>query len=264
MISIKTIARHGQAVAGAALALLMCAYPLAVQATGKPQPPQQPAPPPAMASADAKAQATAQAKAAANASSGSRSSTGPVSQGVDVGGDVARSWSLFLPPPAFTPPMAPVEGCAAEVTQEAGAVTLLGSKASSRSDPSVCHLLTLRNLKVQQCQYASAKQIEDLLVARMLPGFVASPQADYLDLPRTACAMLSTPAPAEPAKPVNLIYSLAEPAAAQAAPGATQPGACPPAERAAPGAKAKANGQGSKVTKRGQQRVDMCGRILRP
>jgi hypothetical protein len=194
------------------IALLLA--PTQAKATGKPAGPT-PAPAPNLTStnaADAAAAAAARAKAGAKASSRSTSAIGDVSPSQTIGGDAVRSWSLFLPPPAFTPPMAPVEGCAAEVRQDAGAITLLGSKAAGVTDPSVCHLFTLRNLKVQQCQYATAKRIEDRLIAKMLPDFPVPAELGYADLSREACAAVHAPPVA--AQVQNLVA--APPAAASA------------------------------------------------
>ena len=142
--------------------------------------------------ADAAAAAAARAKAGAKASSTSHSGVGDVSQGLTTGDDRSRFLSLVLPPPAYTAPMAPIDGCAAEVTQEAGSITLLGSRATARTDPTVCHVLAIRNAKVEACHFASAKHVEDLLLAKLLPGYQANPLV-LSDLSPAECAALKAP-----------------------------------------------------------------------
>lgn len=58
-----------------------------------------------------------------------------------------------------------------------------------------CTAITMRNAYIEQCQYASAKQAQDLLTARALPGFKASGTV-YLDLTRAECDALKAPPPA--------------------------------------------------------------------
>jgi hypothetical protein len=188
-----------------ALVAAFCTLSLPAHATGKPEPT------PSSPSTSA-ADAAARAKAGAKAASTSTSSVGDVSQGLSTGDDRSRFLSLAFAPPAFTPPMAPVDGCAAEVRQSADAITLLGSKAAGVTDPSVCHLFTLRNLKVQQCQYATAKRIEDRLIAKMLPDFPAPAELGYVDLSREACAAVHAP-PVAPSTPQNLVAAAPVPAA---------------------------------------------------
>jgi hypothetical protein len=191
-----------------ALVAAFCTLSLPAHATGKPETPATPASTSSAANSastsGAKAGAVSGSKSGAKASSGSTSSTGDVSQGLTTGDDRSRFLSLAFAPPAFTPPMAPVDGCAAEVRQSADAITLLGSKAAGVTDPSVCHLFTLRNLKVQQCQYATAKRIEDRLIAKMLPDFPAPAELGYVDLSREACAAVHAP-PVAPSTPQNLV-----------------------------------------------------------
>jgi hypothetical protein len=181
----------------AMLVIALLFTPTQARANGTPATPT-PTPAPTSATANSASTSNGSAKAA----SGSHSAVGDVSQGLQVGGDSARSWSLFLPPPVFTPPMAPMVGCAPRVTQSAGSITLLGSMARSDADPTDCTLMALRNAKVEACQYASAKQVEDLMLAKLLPGYTASVVA-FVDLTPAACAALKAPPKPEPV--VNLV-----------------------------------------------------------
>ncbi len=103
-----------------------------------------------------------------------------------------------LPAPVFTPPMAAVD-CPAgvDITNEALAIGWNAvSAARGHTDNSACVLITLRNAYVEQCQFASAKQVQDLLTAKMLPGFAASSTV-YLDLTLAECDALHAPPKAE-------------------------------------------------------------------
>lgn len=118
----------------------------------------------------------------------------------------SRAWSLFLPPPAWTPPMAPVQCPSANIEQ--GSTSLLWSgfsNATARTDSSDCTLIQVRNAKVEACQYASAKQIEDLIVSKYLKDYQPSTvgMVDYTD---KECAALKT---AALPKPQPVIYPLA-------------------------------------------------------
>jgi hypothetical protein len=222
--------------AAAALALLLASQ--AALANGTPTP--TPAPPVATSSSTSTSSSSAASvssstsSSGAKAASGSHSAVGDVSQGLQVGGDSARAWSLFLPPLAMTPPMAPIQGCAPRVTQRSTGV-LVGafSHAEGSTDPDHCTIIALRNAKVDACQYASAKQLEDLLAAKLLPEFKASQVAQLEDLSPQACAALKAPPRPEPV--VN--YVAPPPAAATAPPGAAPVlAACqaPPATPARP------------------------------
>lgn len=118
----------------------------------------------------------------------------------------ARSLALFLPPPVFTPPMAKVDCAGAMITQDAMSILWSGfSKASAKTDSSDCTLINIRNAKVETCQYASAKKIEDLLVRKHLPDFEPETvfKGDrFIDYTPEQCALLRAP----PAKPAEVVY----------------------------------------------------------
>lgn len=193
--------------------LALALMPAAALATDKP-PPSPVAPSKASADASAAAAAKSVATAAGTASVGD---VAP-SQSLGIGGDTARAWSLALAPPAFTPPMAAIAGCAPRITQQSTAVTLIASHASAETDPTDCTLILLRNAKVDQCQYATAKQVEDRMLSKLLPGFTASAVA-MLDLTPSECAMVKAPPRVETVQTVvNYI----------ATPPAADPVACKP------------------------------------
>lgn len=235
----------------AAAALVACAagfWPIVAHATSTPPKAEPPAAPAPSSTATSISQAAAQAAAAAAAKAGASatatggaatSAVGDVAPqqtvggqsmgGQSIGGDSvsSRAWSLFAQPPAFTPPMAPIAGCAPVITQEAASGWLIvggASKASAKTDPTDCTLIALRNAKVEACQYASAKQIEDLLTAKLLPGFKASAGEGFVDLDTRACAALKAPPKPEPELRYVTIYQpsteckAAEPPAPKAAP----------------------------------------------
>lgn len=206
----------------AAAALAACAagfWPIVAHATSTPPKAEPPAAPAPSSTATSSSQAAAQAAAAAAAKAGASATGGTATSAVgdvapqqtvggqsmggqSIGGDSvsSRAWSLFAQPPAFTPPMAPIAGCAPVITQEAASGWLIvggASKASAKTDPTDCTLIALRNAKVDQCQYASAKQIEDLLTAKLLPGFKPS-TVEFADLAPAACAALKAPPKPEP------------------------------------------------------------------
>lgn len=201
-----------------AIALLFAG---AAQATGTPVPP---APVPTPVSSHAQSQATSQAKAAAMAGAAAKASAaggsatgGQAAGGMATGtggsnslgdsntsltGDSSdyNAWSVVLPPLASTPPMAPIAGCAPEITQSAvGFVFGIFSDARARTDPSDCTLIALRNTKFEQCQFASAKQIEDLMLLKKLPDFKPS-AAVFIDHDQAMCAAIRNP-PTTPAPP---------------------------------------------------------------
>ncbi len=234
----KTTATRLCSLVALAIVAAVCTAQNAV-ANSKQEPPE-----PAVTSTS-KAGAAARAKAGAKATSASHSGVGDVSQGLSTGDDRSRFLSLALAPLAFTPPMAPIEGCSVRVTQSARGFGLgVLSTADSLADPTDCTLIALRNAKVEACQYGSAKQIEDLLVAKLLPGFAPSAAGDFVDLSRQACAALKAP-PIAAAEPQNLIA--VPPAASEAA--ASMPAAC----AAAAPPKPSASG-----AKRGKRCVGAC------
>lgn len=184
----------------------------------------------AAAAAAAKAQAGAQAgakavgtggKSNATANTGASTSNSSAGGGGGGGGGSVSSGdnNLFvLPSPVFTPPMAPVD-CPAgvDITNEAFSLGWSAvSAARGHTDNSACVLITLRNSYVDQCQYASAKQVQDLLTAKLLPGFKSS-GTRYIDLTTAECAALKAPpvqkavAAPEPMAPVVYVDMPADP-----------------------------------------------------
>lgn len=190
---------------------LAAAFLLAASAVQANSTPPTPAPPTsstslsaseAAAVAAAKAQAGAQAvgtggKSNATANTGASTSNSSAGGGGGGGGGSVSSGdnNLFvLPSPVFTPPMARVD-CPAgvDITNEAFSLGWSAvSAARGHTDNSACVLITLRNSYVDQCQYASAKQVQDLLTAKLLPGFKSS-GTRYIDLTTTECAALKAP-----------------------------------------------------------------------
>jgi hypothetical protein len=225
-------------------AALLCALALTMPAAGttKPEDPKPPVPA-AAPTAQAAAQAAAKASSSSSAAGGSAAAgntLGDVAPVQTVGGQAVSShaWSLFAQPPAFTPPMAPIAGCAPVITQEAtsGWLILGGlSKATGKTDPTDCTLIALRNAKVEQCQYASAKQIEDLLTAKLLPGYTPGPADGFTDLKPIACAALRQLQAQKPEAEIRYVSAFQPPAATPPAPAA--PMACekPPAPAPKPG-----------------------------
>jgi hypothetical protein len=124
-----------------------------------------------------------------------------------AGGSVSahNGWSLFLAPLAATPQMAPMSGCSPDVTQQAIGVAFGAySAATSHADPQDCTLMALRNAKVETCQYASAKAIEDLMIAKKLPDYKPS-AVQFNDYAPTDCAAIK--APPKPAPVVNYVQA---------------------------------------------------------
>lgn len=107
-----------------------------------------------------------------------------------------RALGLSFAPGAFTPPMAAIP-CGGTVVEQSATGVGFGafSRADSKADGSDCTMINVRNAKVEACQYASAKQIEDLVVAKRLPGYVPTPNT-FRDLSTEECIALKNPAPA--------------------------------------------------------------------
>lgn len=131
----------------------------------------------------------------------------------------SSAWSLFLPPPAWVPPMAPVDCASAMITQDSKLIAFNAySEANAKTDTSDCTLIRLRNAKVESCQFGEAKQIEDLVVAKYLkdykPGQVQMPNYSHAE-----CNVLKAPpAPTPIATSAQLLPPAAPAAAASAAP----------------------------------------------
>src|SRR5690606_34389192 len=174
----------------AVLALAVCAVAAAPAfATSNPPPAPAPSPAPSSSTSQAESAAAAAAAAAARAGAASRATGGQATGGAATGGravvgnvgststaggadldsdiaveapasssliDSSRSsaWSLFLPPPVFTPPMAPVQCPSATITQDATSFVMgVYSDANAKTDTSDCTLIQVRNAKVEACQY---------------------------------------------------------------------------------------------------------------
>lgn len=139
----------------------------------------------------------------------------------------SSAWSLFLPPPAWVPPMAPVDCASAMITQDSKLIAFNAySEANAKTDTSDCTLIRLRNAKVESCQYGEAKQIEDLVVAKYLkdyrPGAVQMPNYSHAE-----CNVLKAPpAPTPIATPAQLLPP--------AAPASSAPVPVPAAVKPAP------------------------------
>jgi len=137
--------------------------------------------------------AAAVAGAAAGAIAGSASTSGASASGTGGaggrGGDGGYSTSsasgsnsnddetntYVLPAPVLLPSMAAVPCASAMIKNDAFSIGWnFISVGKGQTDTTDCTLITLRNSKVEACQYASAKQIEDMLIAKYLPAFVPS------------------------------------------------------------------------------------------
>lgn len=163
------------------------------------------------------AQASAGAIAAAGANAGAGASTdadltAQQRQGVQMDDHSSTRFSAWAIPAApWLPPMAKVDCPSASVRQRSITTPgwgLFGTYQWSDTDASACEMLTVRNLMIERCRYASAAQVEDLLVQRTLPGFAlvkpvdrAGQDAHYIDLTDQECALLKLPVKAEPAIP---------------------------------------------------------------
>lgn len=173
-------------------------------ATGTPTPPTpSPQPTTSTSSAEAAAAAAAKAKAGASASAqqGQQQGQGQDQGQQQTGGTLSDSSSsssrmYVLPSPVFTPPMAAVQCPTPRIENRALSIGW-GFLSVARGDTITddCTAIAMRNAYVEQCQYASAKQVQDLLSARALPGFKASGTV-YLDLTRAECDALRAPPPA--------------------------------------------------------------------
>lgn len=129
----------------------------------------------------------------------------------------SRALGLTFAPGAFTPPLPAINNpCSPTVTQSARGLGMgILSRADAKTDPRICHIVERRNNAWRECRYATAKQIDDLLMVEMLPGF--KPPAEtylkdnndpgFVDFSPQHCALLTTPPP-KPPEPVglNLIY----------------------------------------------------------
>jgi len=149
----------------------------------------------ANAAAAAAAKASAQSVSTASGGAGGANSLGDVAPSQSITGEQSdyNSLSLVLPSLASTPQMAAIAGCAPQITQGAtGFLFGAFSNANAVTDTTHCTLMGLRNVKVAQCQYGAAQQIEDLLTKKLLPDYVAS-AVRFPDLTPAECAALKAP-----------------------------------------------------------------------
>lgn len=216
----------------AALCVSVTGHALAITPPSDPVPTPTPTSSPSSTSAaEASATSSAQAGATANAqqAQGQQQGQGQGQSQSSTGGTMSDSSSsrfnaYALPAPVFTPPMARVECPTPRIENRAFSVGW-GFVSAARGDTTTddCTAIALRNAYVEQCQYASAKQVQDLLTAKVLPGFKSSTVV-YLDLTQGECTALKAP-PLPPAPP-QIIY-----VPAAAAPAASAPPPAPPVVR---------------------------------
>jgi hypothetical protein len=223
------------------------AFAVGAMATPKPEPPSPPAPAPAKAKQTTRQQQRVDQRTEQRVDQRSELAADQTSQ-QSVTGDRSHysSWSLAITPMATVPQMAPIQGCAAKITQDSWGVGggLVASAAGGKTDPDNCTIIELRNAYAGMCLYGSAKQLQDKLAVKLLPDFVPSAIA-YQDLDPRLCAELKAtpvtppPPPGEPAKPAGGLYSLADRETPPGAPAAAASAAAAPAACAAQAQAAK-------------------------
>lgn len=229
-------------------AVLLAALPMFASATDKP-PPKPPHKPPVTkphttnttnsSTSDSKsaAEAAAAAAAAAKANAGAEvnsdigvenalSNQSPSSASVQDSSSVnARAWSLFVPPPVFTPPMprpeVPVLCPAPTETQSALAVGsgVIFSKADSMRDNDPCTAIKYSQLLWDRCQYKKADRALNiglkLFAKKAGEDWDAAPNPDLMDYNTKDCTALRAPPP-QPATLVNYVYEMSPPPACEA------------------------------------------------
>ena len=165
----------------------------------------------AAARADAAAQATAQQR---QQQSSSMSNASPSSAAMDDHSSSSfKALALSLPTAAFTPPMPIDASDCTNTTQRADAQLWNGfSQASAARSTDTCTLIKLHNAYLAECQYASAKQVKDLLTAKLLPGFKPADRPAF-DMSENECRAWNTPAPPRLPEAVNLVAAAPAPAA---------------------------------------------------
>jgi hypothetical protein len=184
----------------------------------------------AAAEAAALAAAEAQARAAANVSglSAAGGSAGGGSSSL-VDASSSRSWSLFVPPPVFTPPMprpeVPVSCAAPTEEQSAWAIGsgVIGSRAWSLRDNDPCTSIKFSQLLWDRCQYQKADRALavglKLFARKAGEDWSAAPDTSLNDYTPSQCAVLRSPPPAAP-QPLVSLRELTPPPAAASAPAA--------------------------------------------
>lgn len=194
------------------------------------------------AAAGAAAKAGADASSKSSAAGGAADSLSTATGGSSDASGGANSFAsdsrfYVLPAPMYAPPMAHVDCPSANVDLKGGSVGWsFASGYHHVTDSSDCTLIQLRNSKVESCQYASAKQIEDLLTLKYLPAYKPSDDARFADLTPAECRMIKTPVPAPKQEATLLTGPGLKPVAAAecAAPPVKK---APPRKAAAPVAK---------------------------
>lgn len=183
------------------------------------------APPAASSSSSsgANAGATAGAAAGANAGAGAASDQRQ-SQGLTTNDSSSTRVNMWAIPAApFLPQMSPVECPSASIRQTSITTPvwgLFGTYQWSSTDASACEMITVRNAMIERCRYASAAQVEDLLVKRTLQGFEpvtpvtrdGATESHYIDLTDQECALLKLPAAKHEAVPMTSGYAATGPA----------------------------------------------------
>lgn len=177
--------------------------------------------------------AAAGAAAGAVATGGDASATGgnaaqKQQQGQSVSmssNDNSRAGYYVLPGPVWTPPMAKVD-CPTPKIENRSLAVGWGLFSIARGDTITddCMGYTLHNVMIDQCQYASAKQLRDAMVQKLYPGFTPSKaSASIIDYTPDECASakrLQAFGPPPPAPVTNnyITNTTAPPAACPAPP----------------------------------------------
>lgn len=232
-------------------AVLLAAIPMFASATNNP-PPKPPHKPPVTkphttnttnsntSKSDAAAAAAAAAAAKASAGAEVNSDIGidnqqrsellnqsPSSASVQDSSSVnARAWSLFVPPPVFTPPMprpeVPVLCPAPTESQSALSVGsgVLFSKADSLRDNDPCTAIKYSQLLWDRCQYKKADRALNiglkLFAKKAGEDWDASPNPDLIDYKVSDCAVLRESAQPKPVTLVNYVAEMSPPPACEA------------------------------------------------
>lgn len=230
-------------------AVLIAAIPMFASATGN-QPPKPPHKPPvtkpsntdiknsntseSKSAAEAAAAAAAAAKANADAEvnsdigvDGTVNNQSPSSASVQDSSSVnARAWSLFVPPPVFTPPMprpeVPVLCPAPTESQSALSVGsgVIFSKADSLRDNDPCTAIKYSQLLWDRCQYKKADRALNiglkLFAKKAGEEWDASPNPDLIDYKTSDCVVLRESAQPKPVTLVNYVSEMSPPPACEA------------------------------------------------
>lgn len=151
--------------------------------------------------------------------------------------DNSRSGYYVLPGPVWTPPMAKVD-CPTPKIENRSLAVGWGLFSIARGDTITddCMGYLLHNTLIDQCQYASAKQVRDEMIKKLYPGFnPTKPNERLIDYTPDECASakrLQAFGPPPPAPVTNNYITNTT----------TPPPACPPApvkRRVVGGAKPK-------------------------